>query len=105
LLATATRDARGIEREGAPVAAAIALLLRGSIAATRGDVAQAIEHFRRAEEQCLAQDMRLHMIAAQRARGLLVGGDEGRALVDSAGEWMAGQSISDPDRFARVLGT
>ena len=105
LLATADRDVRAIEREGTAYAAALALLLRGSISVTRGDHARAIDEFRRAEDQCLAQDMRLHMAAARRARGLLLSGDEGRAVVGSAGAWMSAQLIGDPDRFSQMLGT
>jgi hypothetical protein len=47
--------------------------------------------------------MALYRSATRRARGLLIGGKEGRELVDSADEWMAGQKIGNPEKMTSML--
>jgi eukaryotic-like serine/threonine-protein kinase len=43
-------------------------------------------------------------MAARRRRGQLLGGDEGRALVESVDVWATAQTIRSPDRFLRMFG-
>jgi len=47
--------------------------------------------------------MALFATAARRARGEVLGGETGRALVAEADAWMTAQSIRRPDRMARML--
>jgi hypothetical protein len=45
----------------------------------------------------------LHRAAAIRSRGELVGGHQGRSLIDEADAWMRAHAITDPQRMARTL--
>jgi len=47
--------------------------------------------------------MALHAAAARRRRGEIMGGDTGRALVESADAWMTGQIIRSPERMTAML--
>jgi hypothetical protein len=47
--------------------------------------------------------MGLHEVVARRARGLVVGGGEGRALVEAADGWLAEQGVKVPARFAAMI--
>ncbi|XXX79552.1 hypothetical protein WMF30_12350 [Sorangium sp. So ce134] len=42
-------------------------------------------------------------VAARRARGICLGGGEGRALVASEDAWMEARSVRRPARFAAAL--
>ncbi len=46
--------------------------------------------------------MSLFAAAAQRSLGSLLGGDEGRALVAAADQWMTSQGIRNPARMASL---
>ena len=68
-----------------------------------GQADVALAYLNAAEIGLRAADMQLFAAAAQRARGQLTGGDEGRNLVDAADGWMKSQEIQNPDRMARIL--
>jgi hypothetical protein len=102
-LATAARDARQLERESVPWAAAFARLIRAGAAACRGDAASAAAGLAQAAVALDALDMALYAAAARRRLGRLHGGDEGRALVASADAWMASQHIANPARMTALL--
>jgi serine/threonine protein kinase len=101
-LAAAARDAQQLERAGLPWAAALAANLRAGIEARR-DPARAAELLATAAERFAERGLLLHAAAARRRRGLLVGGDEGRALVDGAEAFMRAQRIADSDRWTDLL--
>ena len=48
-------------------------------------------------------DMALYRSAVRRARGLLIGSEEGRLLVESADEYMTGQKIRNAERMTSML--
>jgi len=50
-----------------------------------------------------ACDMALHAAVARFRLGKIVGGDEGRATLGQARDWMQAQGIVDPEAFAAVL--
>jgi hypothetical protein len=103
LLHSVDRAARRIAREKLRMTEGYAQALRGSAAAVRGDDAAAIALLRDAAARLDAVDMPLHAASARRLEGELRGGDEGRALVKAADEWMGGQGVKRPDRMARML--
>lgn len=94
---------RSIDRRRLPCARPLAWILRGGLAAARGEMVSAVGHLGEAVAHCEAQEMRLHAAAARRMRGELLGGEEGRAEIAQADGWMTRQLILRPDRLARVL--
>jgi len=103
LLASAERDARALAGERMPWSDPIALLVRAGVAALRGDDAAAEAGLAGAVPGFEAAGMALHAAVARRARGALLGGDEGRALATGADAFLTGQSVRDPARFAAMI--
>jgi hypothetical protein len=68
-----------------------------------GREADARRHLESAAAALDDLEMTLHAAAARRALGLLVGGDEGAALVTAADRILAAQSVRHPARWAAVL--
>ncbi|WP_438000120.1 protein kinase [Sorangium sp. So ce185] len=103
LRALALADARALDRRdvfwGPPVAA----MIRASVAAQRGRAAEAAERMRGAEAALDRLGAALLAAAARRARGVWLGGDEGRALVAAADAWMEARGVRRPARFAATL--
>jgi hypothetical protein len=81
----------------------LALLLRASVAATRGETSRAVPVLESAEAGLVAADMALHAAAARRRRGELIGGEMGHGLVAAADAWMTGQGIKNPERMTAML--
>jgi hypothetical protein len=102
LLRSSARDARRIERERTPWGDPLAALLRAGIASFRGK-REALEALASAEAGFDAAKMALYGAAARRCRGLMLGGEEGCALVESADAWMRGEQIQNPERMAAML--
>ncbi len=103
LLDVARRNARRMEREEIDWATALAGLVYAGAAAIEGDAARAAPLFEAAEATLEVKNMKLYAAAARRARGTILGGDEGAALVAAADEWMRSQRIVRPERFAGML--
>ena len=103
LLADAARSARVLARGHTAWAEALSFLLSGCIAAARGQDARALSALDDAIRRCEAGEMPLHAAAARQRRGELTGGDEGKALIAHAHEWMRSQSIRNPGRMAAML--
>ncbi|MBI3694136.1 MAG: protein kinase [Acidobacteria bacterium] len=103
LLQEAERAARRIERERMPWGDALAWLVRAGVAASRGDRETAVAWLVSAEKASEASDMAHYAAAARRRRGELIGGDAGKALIDSADAWMIGQKVKDPDQMTATL--
>ena len=103
LVADAEAQARLLDRERIPVASAFARLIRAGVSASRGDAASAVESLRTAVVALDAQDMGHYAAAARWRLGEILGGDEGRSLVDNARAWMSGREIKEPERMADAL--
>jgi hypothetical protein len=97
------RDARRIRREKTQWGDPLATLLCGGIASLRGEREKALESLTSAEAGFDAANMALYAAAARRCRGLVLGGDEGRALVEAADAWMRGERIQNPERMTAML--
>jgi eukaryotic-like serine/threonine-protein kinase len=48
-------------------------------------------------------DMALYAAATRRRRGQLIGGTEGRTLIETADTWMARQNIRNRERMTAML--
>jgi hypothetical protein len=102
MLRTAEADARRIRGEAVPWGEALARLLFAGVAIARG-AGDGARLLRDAAAALDAVDMALHAASARRLLGLVVGGDDGRALVAAADGWMRGQGIKNPARLAAML--
>src|SRR6266540_680047 len=95
--------ARAILREKTHWGDPLAHLIRAGAASTRGETERALGLLESAEAGFAAADMALHLAAARRRRGELLGGDAGRGLVAAANAWMSGQAIKNPERMTAML--
>jgi hypothetical protein len=98
----AARAARRMERERTRWGNALALLLRAGVAAGRGEHEVARGLLTDAAGRLDAVGMGSYAAAARRRLGTLLGGDEGRALVEQADAWMGGQGVKDPIRMTAL---
>jgi len=103
LLRRAEGHAGTIMRERTHWGDPLALLLRASAAATRGENDRATALLGSAEAGFVTAEMALHAAVARRRRGELMGGDAGRGLVATADAWMASQGIRSPERMTAML--
>jgi len=99
----AERAATRLAQEDAAWALALSHLINGCAAAASNHVSAALASLQRAEDGFRKADMSLHVAAAQRRRGELIGGSEGERLVSEADAWMTSQSVRNPARFTRML--
>jgi hypothetical protein len=93
-----------MEKEKMPWSTAEAQLTRaGAVVAARGDDARAIALLRSAVAGLDGAGMQLYAAASRRCLGKMLGGDEGRALIDAADAWMREEGIAAPARVTAVL--
>jgi hypothetical protein len=102
-LRAARTDARRLERQSVPWAAAIAQLILAAGSAIEGDRAAAAARFKTAASKLDDVDMKLFAAVARRRRGELIGGDEGNALIAQSTAWMESQNIRDPVRMSNMV--
>lgn len=103
MLKLAEADARSIQREHMPWSDPLAHLLQAAVAAARGDSETAVNLLRTAESGFDAADMALYAAAARRRLGDLIGGDDGRRLIETADAWMSSQNVRNPARMTAML--
>ncbi len=101
-LAAAAVEARRLEREGVEYASALATLGRAAIAYRSGDEARALRILSDAEAACEDVSFGLYAIASRRRRGQLLGGDEGRAMVDACDRLVRAQRFKSLESFYRL---
>jgi serine/threonine protein kinase len=102
-LGEAVRFAKALKREKMPWTEMLAEIVWASVRLSEGDHAAAIGHLRSAVERADDVGMALHAAAARYQLGTILGHAEGRRLVESAEDWMRGQDIRVPARFAAML--
>jgi serine/threonine protein kinase len=102
-LKAAERQARVLERERTGCSAALAQLVRAGIAAACHQQPASLRLLTDALKRCEAIDAKLYAAAARRRLGQLTGGEEGRAIVARADDWMTGQTIKNPARMTAML--
>ncbi len=102
-VAEARRAARELERERMTWTAPLAAIVTATAANACADRALAARSLRSAVELAQAADMSLYAAAAQYQLGLLLGGDEGNALVQQADDAMTSEDVRAPARFASMF--
>ena len=102
-LVEACSEQKNLENQGMPWAAPLAAMLAASIATESGDADGAQAALRLAIQTAEAGEMALHAAAARRQLGVVLGGDEGAAMVSQADESMRGLGVRVPERYARML--
>ncbi len=103
LLQAATDDARRITRVKTPWSGALSRLIGAGIAATQGNAEQATTLLEIAEAGFAESDMTLYQMVTRRRRGQILGGDQGRALVEATDRWLSEREVKNPERLAAVL--
>jgi hypothetical protein len=96
------QDASRLEREKRADCQGLARVIRAAVAWQRRDHAAAVQLLGQATEQFETLEMKAHAAATRRRLGQLVGGDQGRELIDAADTWMKSQGIRNPVRMTRV---
>jgi hypothetical protein len=102
-LRIASRASRELRRERAAWSVALGMLVGAAVLALRGRRERAIELLEEAEDQLEQAEMPLFAASAQRRRGQLVGGLEGRELVRLADVTMSDHGIVNPTAVAGML--
>ena len=102
LLSAAARDQRMILRQDAGWASPIAELIGASISALSGRTEDAVAALRLAASGFDTADMILHAAVARRGVGILIGGEDGRAMVAAAERELAAEAIVSPERIAAL---
>jgi eukaryotic-like serine/threonine-protein kinase len=103
LLLVADRESRHLRLKRARWANGLGELVSGALEQLDGRPDRALVTLTRAEDTLGEARMLLHQVAARRARGLILGGDEGRVLVASADQEFLAQAILNPDSMMHVM--
>jgi hypothetical protein len=99
----AARDGAWLRRQRGAWKRALGAMIVVGAEACAGRATDALPLLEGAERGFAEAGLALHAAVARRRRGELLGGDEGRALVAAADEWMRGQRIKNPARMAALL--
>jgi tetratricopeptide (TPR) repeat protein len=92
-----------IARENMPWSNPLAHMTYAALAKQRGDAARAVAFARQACDGFETVDMALYAAAARRRLGELLGGDEGRQLIDDSEAWMSKQEIKNPAAVSNLM--
>lgn len=102
-LGAAAAIAKRLDRERVGYCVSEAAMLRAAIAHLRGNAEEALRLLEEAEKLSLGADLVLNYHAIRRARGLVLGGDEGSALVRGADEQFVACGLRRPAGVAAVF--
>ncbi|MBX9791218.1 MAG: protein kinase [Pirellulales bacterium] len=103
LLRDAERDARRLVRERNPRAAALASIVRSSIAACSGKRDIALGELELALPPLLRSDRHLYAAIIRKQIGRLRGGTAGQELCHQSEAWLAQRGIRNPDRVRTAI--
>ena len=103
LLRDAKRECRRLLAEPADWSIALGHLVHAGVVLERGDLDHARTSLTIAEEGFEGVGMALHATISRRARGRLMGGEQGAALIDAADAWLHAQRVVQPAGFHRMI--
>ncbi len=103
LLAECDAWGRKLERERSLYIRARGTALRAGAAAVSGRDRDAITLYRAALDAFEAADMHMHVAASRLAIGIIIGGDEGAALVGRGRALFDAQGVAQPAAFAEIF--
>ncbi|HSN29414.1 MAG TPA: AAA family ATPase, partial [Kofleriaceae bacterium] len=95
--------ARRLERERVGYCTAEATMLRAAVAHLSGDTTTAVTLLERADVESKQANLVLNNVAVRRARGVLIGGSEGAALIEESDAYCRGEGIQCPERVTAVF--
>ena len=99
LLREARRCARTLARRRARLSTGLSELLNAGVASVHGDRRRALGHLVSADAVLQQAEATIFRLVAQRRRGELVGGEEGRVLVDEAEQMLRARLIAAPAKL------
>jgi hypothetical protein len=102
-LMEARRSQERLAKEAMPWTAPLAAILQACLANVAGDASGAEGALRKVIELSEAAEMSLHTAAARFRLGGLIGGDQGRAMIQEAEVAMKTQGVRLPERYAQML--
>jgi hypothetical protein len=103
VLKSVSADAARIEKERMAWAYPLCELRRAAVAALRGDREHVVAPLLAAEQGFERAGMKLFATIARRRRGEVVGGSEGRELLDETACWLTSQGVKEPERLSGVI--
>jgi eukaryotic-like serine/threonine-protein kinase len=92
-----------LRKIGSPYARVVGGQLCAAMLIRRGERDDAIEALRATIAASELAEMAAHGASARLRLGIVLGGNEGRALVEHAEQWMRDQGVADPTAFASML--
>jgi hypothetical protein len=101
LQASIRRACKGLGSDAA--SRAVPVLVGAGLATLRGDLETAVDHYRRAATAFDAVDMMLMASSARWRLGELLGGDEGRVLIEQTRAVLAAEGVVRPDRVVAMF--
>ncbi len=101
-LGIARECSRILDRQTNPWGRASAKVAQAALEEFDGNIAVAAQTFISAAKLFEDIDMMGYAWSARRRAGQMIGGDEGRDLVEAADRWFQSQSILQPERFAAM---
>jgi len=95
--------ANSIAKEQMPWSNPLAMMIHAGLAKRRGNDSRAAALVSQAVEGFEASNMKLYAATARRRLGEILGGDNGKALINQADDWMGKQEIKNPVGFANLM--
>ncbi|HEY4105588.1 MAG TPA: hypothetical protein VGM44_16935, partial [Polyangiaceae bacterium] len=103
LLRDAESCARAIAAERVTWSGCFAAILLSGVAHRRGDASQTLRYLSEAETKARTTGMLLHCAVVRYRRGELIGGDQGRGLIDEALSFIEAEQIRNPASMLGML--
>ena len=103
LLREVKRDCRLLLSEPADWSIGLGHLLHAGLVVKFGALEQAHMSLTMAEERFESAGMALHATISRRARGRVMGGEQGAALIEAADAWLHAHRVAQPAGFHRMI--